>query len=139
MWWMPLSFMCISRLLGTPENDCTYNYITNHRQLKGTVPLGCECLTGGLPAEPLDARPLLLGAVPQPFEQGNVEPWLARRDLEQGDPHRPLAVDARQEPLELDDAAQRRVARELAVQLQPARLLEAPRRDVLEAVGPEAQ
>src|SRR4029450_9822313 len=127
MWWMPLSFMSISRLL------------RDAFAMIARATISCERLARGLLAKFLDGPSLLLGAVAQAFEQGDVEPRLARSYLEPRAPAPPLAGDARQEPLELDDAAQRRVARELAVQLQPAHLLQPPGRYVLDAVAPEAQ
>src|SRR5687768_9942745 len=105
MWWIPLRFIARAT-------------ISRGRGDRGAA----EGFPGGLLPELLHGRALLLGAVPQPLEQRGVEARLGRRDLEQGDPQAPLPGDAGEEALQLDQAAQRRVAREVPVQLQAAGL-----------------
>src|SRR5919112_3945392 len=108
MWWIPLS--CISG----SSRVVAHATISGERFLRGAL------------AELLDGRPLVVGAVAQPLEQRGVEPRLVRGEHEERHPQRALAGDPGQEALQLHHAAQRRVARELAVQLEPPGLLESP-------------
>src|SRR5918994_452335 len=109
MWWMPFSLMSLQY----PVEVIAYTTISPRE--------GLACC---LLAQLRDPRSLVLGAVAQPLEALAVEPRLHFDKLEQREPEALLAGDAGEQALQLDHAAQRRVAPQLAVQLQPPDLLE---------------
>src|SRR5690349_20368157 len=93
-----------------------------------------EGVPGGDQVLLAESAELPLGARDQPPQLGGVELLVVARHLVQRAPHVELALDAAHQPLELDHAAQRRVAPEAAVQLQPAELLGGPGEAILELV-----
>src|SRR3954466_5545553 len=87
----------------------------------------------------LDDAPLALGAADERVEIDAGESGVVAADLRERPPHRPLALDAEREDLELDDAAQRRVAGDPAVELEPPPLLRRPAGPDLQRVAGDAQ
>ena len=112
---------------------------------KGVRPVPCSrCLARTPRGRPSRAAPRPSRAAPPRGRAGARGAAASRRGslgaTSRSATQRPhLARDPGEEALELHDAAEGRVAGELAVQLQPAHLLEAPRGDVLELVRAEAE
>src|SRR5215210_4202493 len=95
--------------------------------MAGTLPGRREGHGRRAVAQPVEAIELVLRAPGEPRELRGVEPGVARRDLLERTPQAELAGDAGDEPLDLDHAAERRVAADLPVRLQAPGLLGAPR------------
>src|SRR3954471_1338578 len=93
---------------------------------------------GALPLA-LDDAPLARGAADERLEVDAGESRVVRADLRERPPHRALALDAEREDLELDDAAERRVAGDAAVELEPPPLLRRPAGPDLQRVAGDAQ
>src|SRR3954471_14527420 len=93
----------------------------------------------GTVAQLVQALQLPLGAALERREGGRVEAGVGDRERREGAPEAELAADAGHEPLELEHAAERRVAAQLPVRLQAAGLLHAPRQGGLEGIGTHAE
>src|SRR5215210_3751984 len=111
MWWMPLRF--IARATISREVHALRS--------------AAERFARGSLAQALDGCALALAALAQALEAFAVEARLLGRELEQRRPERDLPRDPGDQPVELDHAAERRVAANLAVQLKATGLLERPR------------
>src|ERR671919_142656 len=141
MWWMPSSCMG-PRLLG--DQMIARATIPPRSGEGGTAArlrasrLG-ERLAAGAGPQLVQRLELLLPALDQAAEPIGVELRHRVGNLAERPPQRQLAAHPRDQPLELDHAAQRRVAGEPAVQLESPRLLGDPEADVLGAVGAETE
>ena len=80
-----------------------------------------------------------LGALSEPHELVGDEHGTVAGQPAQGDPQPPFPGDAEQQPLELDDPAQRRIATQLAIELEAAQPLATPRSSSLEPIDPNAE
>jgi hypothetical protein len=74
----------------------------------------------------LDQPPVALGAARERGEVDALQARVAGGVGGEGPPEGALALDPEREPLELDDAAEGRVAGDPAVELEPAELLRQP-------------
>src|SRR5215213_10838874 len=100
---------------------------------------GAERNDRGTVAQLVQALQLVLGAALERREGGGVETRFRDRERREGTPEAELAADAGHEALELEHAAERRVAAQLPVRLQAAGLLHAPRQRGLDGVGTYAE
>jgi hypothetical protein len=106
---------------------------------RGIADTSLERLRDRLEAIGLQSRELLFGAGDQVRERDGRRAEPGRVQFSQRPPQRELAVHADTERLELDDPAERRIAPELAVELQPRELLSAPASEDLDPVNPHIQ
>src|SRR5215208_3688434 len=93
----------------------------------------------GTVAQLVQPLQLVFGAALERREGGRVETGFGDRERREGTPQAELAADAGHEALELEHAAERRVAAQLPVRLQAAGLLHAPRQRGLDGVGTHAE